>query len=172
MKLGNPQPVPSRVCGSAGMREAKCLMRFPLEEQFRQWPCCHQQLHWTKRDHSLTGSPTQIFKQHWNICSLKFLIRNTSLDKHNIISSLLYCGIWIKLQADIVVSTVPNEDIQDSIFGESITGLVTAHGDLYCRMSSGICWFPFHKGIPWSYRLSSDASRERRLLINSCSVEY
>lgn len=71
-----------------------------------------------------------------------------------------------------VVSTVPNEDIQRSIFGEYITGLVTAHGDLYCRMSSDIYWFPSHKGIPQSYRLCSDASQEKRLLINWSSVKY
>lgn len=76
------------------------------------------------------------------------------------------------MRANTVVSTVPNEDIQDSIFGESITGLMTAHGDLYCRMSSGIYWFPSRKGIPWSYRLRSDASQERRLLINSSGVKY
>lgn len=43
---------------------------------------------------------------------------------------------------DTVVRAVPNEGIQDSVFGESITGLVAAHGDLHCRMSSGIYCFP------------------------------
>lgn len=76
------------------------------------------------------------------------------------------------MQAGSVVSTVPNEDIQSSIFGESITGLVTANGDLYCRMSSDIYWFLSHKGIPPTHRLCSDASQERRLLINWSSVKY